>query len=94
MKDESLNRWLNMLNTKLDYLIDLSPSKREGSIFMAVEPLNISGSGMSLITKDRLNIGDTLEIKVVMQTYPAKILHLHPDKAPSFVRSMQRQMEA
>jgi len=38
VKDESLNRWLNMLNTKLDYLISLTPTKREGSIFMAIEP--------------------------------------------------------
>ena len=77
VKDESLNRWLNMLNTKLDYLISLTPTKQEGPIFMAIEPLNISGSGMSLITKDRFHIGDLLEIKVVMQTYPAKILHLY-----------------
>ena len=77
VKDESLNRWLNMLNTKLDYLISLTPSKQEGSIFMAIEPLNISGSGMSLITKDNLNVGNILEMKVVIQTYPAKILHLY-----------------
>jgi hypothetical protein len=77
VKDESLNHWLNMLNTKLDYLISLSPPKQDNSIFMAVEPLNISGSGMSLITYDVLNIGDILEIKVVIQTYPAKILHLY-----------------
>ena len=77
VKDESLNRWLNMLNTKLDYLISLTPTKQEGSIFMAIEPLNISGSGMSLITNDNLNVGDILEMKVVIETYPAKILHLY-----------------
>ncbi len=77
VKDENLNHWLNMLNTKLDYLINLSTPKQNSSIFMAVEPLNISGSGMSLITKEGINIDDILEIKVVIQTYPAKILHLY-----------------
>jgi hypothetical protein len=77
VQDESLDHWLNMLNTKLDYLISLSPPKPNGSIFMAVEPLNLSGSGISLITNDRLNTGDIVEIKVVIQIYPAKILHLY-----------------
>jgi hypothetical protein len=77
VEDEKLSRWLNMLNTKLDYLISLSPPTQEDVIFMAFELLNISGSGMSLITKESLNIGDILEIKIVIQTYPSKILHLY-----------------
>jgi hypothetical protein len=77
VNDASLNHWLNMLNTKLDYLISLSAPKQYGSFFMAVEPLNISGSGMSLVTKEAFNIGDILEIKVVIQIYPAKVLYLY-----------------
>jgi hypothetical protein len=77
VKDENLNSWLNMLNTKLDYLISLTAPKQNDSFFMAVEPLNISGNGMSLITKGGFDMGDLLEVKVVIQTYPAKILHLY-----------------
>ncbi|PKN70054.1 MAG: hypothetical protein CVU54_08470 [Deltaproteobacteria bacterium HGW-Deltaproteobacteria-12] len=77
VNDDALNHWLNMLNTKLDYLISLSSPKQYGSSFMAVEPLNISGSGMSIITKEAFNIDDILEIKVVIQIYPAKVLYLY-----------------
>jgi hypothetical protein len=77
VKDECLNQWLYMLNTKLDYLISHSVSRQNSSIFMEVEPLNISGNGMSIITKKGFNVGDILEMRVIIQTYPAKILHLY-----------------
>jgi len=77
VEDEHLNIWLNMLNTKLDYLISLSFPRSEWADSIWMEPLNISGGGMSLITKEQFGIGDIIKIRVVLQAYPAKILNLY-----------------
>jgi hypothetical protein len=77
LKDEPLNRWLNMLNAKLDYLIRQASSRQKDVVFMTFEPLNISGGGMSLVAHESFNIGDILEIRMVLQTYPSKILYLY-----------------
>ncbi|MBN1664053.1 MAG: PilZ domain-containing protein [Deltaproteobacteria bacterium] len=78
VKDEQLNLWLHMLNAKLDYLISLTSEKKpESSLYVAFELVNISGSGMSLITKEAFQTGDMLEIKMILQAYPAKILYLY-----------------
>ena len=93
LKDELLNQWLNMLHAKLDYLIRQASPKRED-----VAPLNISGSGMSLIAHESFNIGDILEIRMILQTYPSKILYLYgemvrieatPQKAESYTVSVK-----
>jgi hypothetical protein len=75
--DERMNAWLNILNAKLDYLIRLAPSRSEIGSSMAFEPVNISGSGMMIITGDTFQIGDITEVKMVMEVYPAKILYLY-----------------
>ena len=75
--DERLCRWLNMLNTKLDYLISLTVPQQGGFISMNFEPLNISASGMGLITQESFDKGNVLEIRMVLQAYPAKILQLY-----------------
>ena len=75
--DDRLNSWLTMLNTKLEYLISMNSPKNENVVFMAFSPLNISGNGMSLMTKEPFNLGDVLEMRIVLQTYPPKILFLY-----------------
>lgn len=75
--DDRLNAWLTMINTKLEYLISMNSPKHESVVFMTFSPLNISGSGMSLMTKEPFNLGDVLEMRIVLQTYPPKILYLY-----------------
>jgi hypothetical protein len=93
VKDERLDLWLNMLNAKIDYLTSFTFPRSEWANSMRVEPLNISGGGMSLIAKDQFDIGEMLAIRIVLQAYPAKILHLYgeivrikttPEKPDSF----------
>ena len=86
--DEKMNAWLNMLNNKLEYLIRLVPRQHEISSFMTFEPVSISGSGMMMTTTDKLQVGNILEITMVLQAYPAKILYLygeviHLEKTPN-----------
>jgi hypothetical protein len=77
VKDERMNAWLNMINTKLDYLIRLAPAQHEIGASIDFEPVNISGSGMMIIMADSFQIGDIMEIKMILQVYPAKILYLY-----------------
>jgi len=79
VEDERLSKWLNMLNTKLDYLISLSAPEQEEVVSMNFEPLTISASGMALIAKEPFDKGDILEVRIVLQVYPAKILLLYGD---------------
>ena len=79
VEDEKLDLWLNMINAKLDYLIRLSPSRHEEVIYAEIEPLNISGGGMSLATKEHFTLEEILEIKIVIQVYPPKVLYLYGD---------------
>jgi len=76
LKDERLNAWLNMLNAKLDYLIRIASPPQEAFIPLSLELLNISGSGISLMMEEEVAIGDILEIRIVLETYPAKVLYL------------------
>ncbi|HUV06252.1 MAG TPA: PilZ domain-containing protein [Spirochaetia bacterium] len=94
IEDERLNLWLNMINAKLDYLIRLSPSRKEEAVSVAIEPLNISGGGMSLATKENFTLGEILEIRIVIQAYPSKVLYLYgnivrieavPDKSDIYI---------
>ncbi len=79
VEDEKLNLWLNMINAKLDYLIRLSPSKQEEVVYVEIEPLNISGGGMSLATKENFTMEEILEIRIVIEVYPPKVLYLYGD---------------
>jgi hypothetical protein len=76
VKDETLNLWLNMINAKLDCLIRNAAPKREDIVVMNCEPLSISGNGMCMISCEAFNIGEMLEVRVVLQSYPSKILCL------------------
>jgi hypothetical protein len=77
VEDERMDAWLNMLNTKLDYLIRMAPSQHEIGSSITFEPVNVSGSGMMMITADNFQIGDIVEIKMILQAYPAKVLYLY-----------------
>jgi hypothetical protein len=76
VEDERVNAWMNMLNAKLDYLIRITVPRQEAFEFLSFEPLNISAGGMSLTTKEKIAIGELLEIRMVLETYPAKVLYL------------------
>jgi hypothetical protein len=77
VKDERMDAWLNMINTKLDYLMRLAPAQHEIGASIDFEPVNISGSGMMMIMAESFQIGDIMEIKMILQVYPAKILYLY-----------------
>lgn len=75
--DEKLHMWLSMLNAKLDYLIRLSPARQEAVVYANIEPLNLSAGGLSLVTDEHFARGEGVEIRIVVQAYPPKVLYLY-----------------
>lgn len=73
IEDKELYAWLSVINTKLDMLL---MSKKEDYSEMLFKPLNISASGMRFSSKQRFEIGDLLEIRIVLHVDPHKILYL------------------
>lgn len=75
--DKVLAEWLKMINSKLDYLINLWNLKEGGFSSLPLTEVNISGGGMSFISDLSYNKGDILELKVILESPSAVALYLY-----------------
>lgn len=71
--DKHLYQWLSTINAKLDMLLQVH---NDEFCTMSFRPLNISASGMKFVSRDRYELGDQLEIKIVLHVNPHKIMYL------------------
>jgi hypothetical protein len=67
--DEALNNWLKLINAKLDYLIGLLTREKEGFGDLPLQKVNLSEKGISLKCPEKLNSGDFVEIKIVLDLF-------------------------
>jgi len=67
--DEALNNWLKLINAKLDYLIGLLTREKEGFGDLPLQKVNLSEKGISLKCPEKLNSGDYVEIKIVLDIF-------------------------
>jgi hypothetical protein len=67
--DEALNNWLKLINAKLDYLIGLLTREKEGFGDLPLQKVNLSEKGISLKCPEKLNSGDYVEIKIVLDLF-------------------------
>ncbi len=67
--DEALNNWLKLINAKLDYLIGLLTREKEGFGDLPLQKVNLSEKGISLKCSEKLNPGDFVEIKIVLDLF-------------------------
>jgi hypothetical protein len=67
--DEALNNWLKLINAKLDYLIGLLTREKEGFGDLPLQKVNLSEKGISLKCHEKLNSGDFVEIKIVLDLF-------------------------
>jgi hypothetical protein len=67
--DEALNNWLKLINAKLDYLIGLLTREKEGFGDLPLQRVNLSEKGISLKCPEKLNSGDFVEIKIVLDLF-------------------------
>jgi len=67
--DEALNNWLKLINAKLDYLIGLLTREKEGFGDLPLQKVNLSEKGICLKSPEKLNSGDFVEIKIVLDLF-------------------------
>lgn len=73
LENKKLQQWLTTINSKLEMLL----SNRGGQFGqMNFKFLNISASGMRFHSKEKFEPGDLLEIKLVLQINPHRVLYL------------------
>lgn len=75
--DKALAEWIKMINSKLDYLINLWSFKRRRFSSLATTEVNISGGGMSFVSDLSYNKGDILELKAVLESPSPVALFLY-----------------
>lgn len=67
--DETLNNWLKLINTKLDYIINLLTCDREGFSSLSQQKINLSEKGIRFTAGEEFPIGSFVEIKLVLDIY-------------------------
>ncbi len=77
LDDEALQTWLKMLNSKLDTVLNYIMFQREGFSNLKMRPLNISGGGMSFTSNENYQIGEVLEIKMMLHIFQPVALFLY-----------------
>ncbi len=68
--EDALLRYLNEINRKLDYLINTLILKEEGLLFEDVKPVNISASGIRIEMEEKAEVGDVIELKMILPSHP------------------------
>ncbi len=75
--DELLAQWLKMLDAKLDAILRLLVSNRNGIFSLPYSRVNICGNGMRFSSPIPFSRGDLLEIKIVLPMAPPMNLLLY-----------------
>ncbi|MDD2670834.1 MAG: PilZ domain-containing protein [Syntrophales bacterium] len=66
LQDEALSAWFKTISGKLDTIIDLLTSQKEGFASLPMRRVNISGGGMSFATGEKFKAGDILELQMTL----------------------------
>ena|SRR5208282_4087288 len=77
LHDKVLGEWINMLNSKLDAIINKLSSEREGFGALPLAHVNISGGGLGFFSKDKYNAGDIIEAKLLLPMMPPVALFVY-----------------
>lgn len=88
IEDKQLSDWMNMLNTKLDTIINLLTFQRDGFCSLPFSRVNISGGGMSFSSRENYKTGDILEFKIMLPMLPPVALYIYGE-----VVTVEKQIE-
>jgi hypothetical protein len=77
IEDKQLADWLKMLDAKLDAILRLLVSDREGVSCLPYSMVNICGGGMRFSSPIPFSTGDLLEMKILLPLAPPISLHLY-----------------
>lgn len=70
VKEGPMLNLLKEINTKLDFLINNLMMKNEGLSYDERLPVNLSATGMRFDFDEEVRVGDIMEVKMVLPTYP------------------------
>lgn len=77
LQDKVLGEWIRMLNSKLDAIMNKLSSQREGFGDLNLAHVNVSGGGLGFFSKDRYNLGDIIEAKLILPMMPPVALFVY-----------------
>ena len=77
LEDKLLSDWLKMLNAKLDAIINMITFQREGFGSLPFMQVNISGGGLSFFSQEKYNIGDVIEMKMMLPMIPPVAMYIY-----------------
>ncbi|HOF04146.1 MAG TPA: PilZ domain-containing protein [Syntrophales bacterium] len=80
--------WFQIINKKLDMIIRLLTVQGEGFQLLPYKAVNISGSGISFSTAEPFQVGDTVELKMILAGVQSAPLYLY---AYGEVKKAERQ---
>ncbi len=66
LDNEALATWLSILNSKLDTIMRILTLKDTGFLSLPIAHVTISGSGVSFNFTERRELGDIMEMKMLM----------------------------
>ncbi|NOY65270.1 MAG: PilZ domain-containing protein, partial [Nitrospirae bacterium] len=69
-KEDTIMAMLQEINQKLDYLINHLIIKQEGIPVDECQEVNLSASGMRIEIEEEVDIGDIVEVKMVLPSFP------------------------
>lgn len=77
IRDSSLAEWINLVNIKLDAIIQLLTREREGFSSLPFECINISAGGVRFLSQNEYAVGDTLEIRMMLSLLHPVALYVY-----------------
>lgn len=83
LQDKILAEWIKAMNSKLDAIVNMLTFQREGFGSMPFGHVNISGGGLGFFSKEKYNMGDTVEMKIILPMMPPVALFLYGEVVKS-----------
>ncbi len=88
MEDFQQGEWFKILNKKMDMIIRLLTVQSEGFQLLPFKAVNISGSGISFSVHESFQVGDTIELKMILASAQSFPIYLY---AYGEVKKAERQ---
>ncbi len=77
IEDKILAAWFKMINAKLDLITNTLTLQHEGFYSLPVQCVNISGGGLSFFSKTKYEMGDILEIRMILSMLRSIALYIY-----------------
>jgi len=76
LSDPAVQEWIQFIDAKLNLILQII-FQNQKEFEMPTELCWLSGGGISIVVPEKYAKGDTLELKILYQSYPPQILHLY-----------------